>query len=138
MAAIQPVVLALTKYVELFKNEGLAGPSQPFGPGYDVLFDQVLDVEGWKEIRVWVHVFVNNYAATPVTNAAHLKLRFMHHFAGGQFDYEHADLPWNHVTSYIDGYASRPLIGTKLRLLCEPISLPAGPYSLDVTCLLVR
>ncbi len=138
MAAIHPLSVALTKYVELFKHEDLAGPSQPFGPGYDVLFDNVVDVDGWKEIRVWVHVFVNNYAATPVTNAAHLKLRFMHVFAGGQFDYEHADLPWNQVTSYINGYAIKPVIGEQVRLLCEPVGLPPGPYSLDVTCLLVR
>ncbi len=139
MPAPQPVSFSLTKYIELFKDKSIVGPTTPFGPGYDVLFDATFKVDGWKEIRVWTHVFVENYAMTPLTNAAHLGLRFMHDFGtGNSFDYESADLPFNGVTSYIDGYTIKPLIGNKLRLLCHPTGLPAGPYTMGVTYLLVR
>jgi hypothetical protein len=142
---LQPVAarpaLPATKYVELFKDKRLKAPTQPVGPGYDVLFDEKLKVDGWKEIRVWVHVFVENYASTPVTNAAHLQLRFMHDFGAGardSFDYESADIGFNGFTSYIDGYAVKPIIGKELRLLCHPTDLPPGPYLLSVTYMLDR
>jgi hypothetical protein len=130
--------MPLTHYVELYKNEALASPLEPFGPGYDVLFDDRIQVDGWKEIRVWVHVFIDNYAATPITNAARLQVRFMHDFTAGSFDYEAAEILFNGVTSYIDGYTVKPLIGKELRLLCHPVDLPPGPYRLSVTYLLVR
>ena len=139
MPATQPVSFSLTKYVELFKDKRLLGPTTPFGPGYDVLFDSKIKVDGWKEIRLWVHVFVENYAASPLTAAANLQVRFMHNFgSGNSFDYATADIPFNGVTSYIDGYSIQPILGKELRLLCHPTGLPAGPYTLSVTCLLVR
>ncbi len=128
----------LTKYVELINNQTIAAPNNPIGPGYEVLFDSNIKVDGWKEIRVWVHVFVDNYQTTPVTSAAKLELRFMHNFTGGSFDYDKVAIPWNQVTSYINGYAIKPLIGKELRLLCHPVSLPPHPYRLSVTYLLVR
>ena len=132
-----PTILA--RYVELIKDQPLAAPLTPFGPGYDVLFDKKIPVTGAKEIRVWVHVFVDNYATTPVTAATKLELRFMHDFCGSNsFDYAVATLPYNHVTSYINGLAIQPIIGKELRLLCHPKHLPAGPYRLSVTYLLVR
>ena len=126
-----------SKYVELIANQPLAAASEPYGPGYPVLFDVTFPVKGWKGIRVWVHVFVDNYAATPVTSATRLELRFMHHFTGGEFDYEKAAFT-SEVTSYIDGYAAKQLIGEQLRLICHPEALPAGPYKLTLTYLLVR
>ena len=128
----------MTKYVEAIKNQALAVLPTPFGAGYEVLFDSSVPVDGWKEIRVWVHVFVDNYEATPVTAAAHLELRFMHGFSGGSFDYDKATIPWNHVTSYINGYVARPIIGQEVRLVCHPVSLPPPPYRLSMTYLLVR
>jgi hypothetical protein len=128
---------AQTKYVELIANQLLNQPLTPIGPGYPELFDETIDVAGWKEIRVWVHVFVDNYQTTPIaTTSARLELRFMHNFAGGSFDYDKAVFQTN-VTSYIDGFAVKPVIGNKLRLLCHPENLPPGPYRLSVTYLLV-
>jgi hypothetical protein len=127
------------KYVELIRNQVIAAPSTPFGPGYDVLFDATIPVRGWKEVRAWVHVFVENYETTPITSATQLELRFMHNFVGANsFDYEKVALPYNGVTSYIDGYSIQPLLGRQLRLLCHPIGLPPGPYRLSVTYLLAR
>lgn len=127
-----------TKYVELITNQTLASASEPFGPGYQVLFDQIISVKGWKEICVWVHAFVDNYETTPINTAeALLNLRFMHKFSGGEFDYEKDSFETD-VTSYIDGYTIQPIIGEQLRLLCEPKNLPPGPYRLTVTYLLVR
>ena len=128
-----------TKYVELIKDKVLAGPEAPFGPGYDVLFDEKIPVAGWKKIRVWVHVFVDNYETTPVTASTKLDVRFMHDFCGSNsFDYAVTTLSYNHATSYINGVASQDIIGKELRLLCHPRHLPAGPYRLSVTYLLVR
>jgi len=138
MSPVTQVDFALTKYVELIKNQTITVVPTPVGPGYEILFDKEISVDGWKEIRVWVHVFVDNYAATPVTSSAKLELRFMHNFTGGSFDYDKVTIPWNHVTSYINGYAVKPLIGKKLRLLCHPVSLPIPPFRLTVTYLLVR
>jgi hypothetical protein len=127
-----------TKYIELFANHPLAAASEPFGPGYPVLFDRTITVKGWKKIRVWVHVFVDNYETTPINTAdALLNLRFMHRFTGGEFDYE-KDSFNTEFTSYINGYSAQPLIGNQLRLVCAPQNLPPGPYRLSVTCLLAR
>jgi hypothetical protein len=129
----------LTKYVERIKNKALAGPISPFGPGYDVLFDEKIPVTGGKEIRVWVHVFVDNYETTPVTASTKLDLRFMHDFCGANsFDYAVSTISYNHVSSYINGVAFQPIIGKELRLVCHPRHLPAGPYRLSLTYLLVR
>ncbi len=127
-----------TKFVELITDKLLADVQNPFGPGYPVLFDNTVDVTGWREIRVWVHVFVENYETTPiVTSQCRLQMRFMHNFGGGNaFDYETATLTTD-CTSYIDGYAAKPIIGNKVRLLCHPENLPPGPYRLSVTYLLV-
>ncbi len=135
---VTEVDFALTKYFEPIKNQPITTPATPFGPGYDVLFDLPILVEGWKEIRVWTHVFVDNYATTPVTASAQLQLRFMHNFSGGSFDYEKATIPWNHVTSYINGFVVKPVIGKEIRLLCHPVNLPPPPYRLTMTYLLVR
>ncbi len=137
-SVVKKVAFDLTKYVEPIKDETMTVLPTPFGPGYDVLFDKNIAVDGWKEIRVWVHVFVDNYATTPATSAAQLELRFMHGFTNGSFDYEKAVIPWNGFTSYINGYVIKPIIGKQLRLLCHPINLPAPPYRLSVTYLLVR
>jgi hypothetical protein len=126
-----------TKYVELIANQPLAAASEPYGPGYPVLFDVNFPVKGWKKIRVWVHVFVDNYETMPIPSSARLELRFMHQFTGGSFDYEKAILTTD-VTSYINGYADKPLIGEQLRLVCHPENLPVGPYKLTLTYLLVR
>ena len=39
-------VTALTHYVELYRDNPLPNPSEPFGPGYDVLFDDRIQVDG--------------------------------------------------------------------------------------------
>ena len=126
-----------TRYVEMIANQPLPEPTEPYGPGYPVLFDQTISVKGWKKIRVWVHVFVDNYETTPITSFTRLELRFMHKSAGGSFNYEKAVFS-SEVTSYINGYAGMPLIGEGLRLVCHPENLPAGPYKLTVTYLLIR
>lgn len=125
-----------TKFVELISNKLVTHPSEPFGPGYPVLFDEIVDVTGWKEIRAWVHVFVENYQTTPITTtAARLELRFMHQFSGGSFDYEKSTFHTS-VTSYIDGFTVKPILGNKVRLLCRPENLPPGPYRISLTYLL--
>lgn len=133
-----PQAITFTQYVELVKNQTIATPSYPVGPGYEVLLDSEIKVDGWKEIRVWVHLFVENYATTPITSAAKLELRFMHNFSGGSFDYEKITFPWDGVTSYMNGYVVKPIIGKELRLYLHPINLPPHPYRLSVTYLLVR
>jgi len=128
-----------TKYVELISNQVLSGPLYPVGPGYPVLFDIAINTAGWKEICFWVHVFVEIYETTPVTSATRLELRFIHNFCGSNsFNYEVVGMPYNHVTSYINGYAVEPVIGKKLRVLCHPENLPPGPYTLCVTYMLAR
>jgi hypothetical protein len=126
-----------TNYVELIANQPLPAPTEPYGPGYPVLFDVSFPVKGWKEIRVWVHVFVDNYETTPITSSTRLELRFMHSFTGGSFNYEGAVFT-SDFTSYINGYTVIPLVGEQLRLVCHPENLPAGPYRLTVTYLLTR
>lgn len=125
-----------TKYVELVRQDNLAAFPVLF------VFDQTVETAGWKEISVWVHVFVDNYALTRVTSAAKLRIRFMHLFGhqlggGGSFDYAAATIPWNNVTSYINGCVHERLIGDKLRIVCSAENLPAGPYRLFVTIYLV-
>jgi hypothetical protein len=125
--------------VELIKNQLMAGPESPVGPGYDIQFDRKIPAAGWKKIRLWVHVLIDNYETTPLTPAARPQLRFMHDFCGANsFDYAVSTLPCNGVTSNINGLAIQPILGKELRLLCHPENLPAGPYRLSVTYLLVR
>ena len=105
---------------------------RPRGRGRPNLFLSVARATG-------SHVFIVNYATTPLTPGANLLLRFMHDFGGGDsFDYETANIPFLGVTSYIDGYTVKPIIGKELRLLCHPTQLPPGPYNMSVTYLLVR
>jgi hypothetical protein len=62
----------------------------------------------------------------------------MHSFgSGNSFDYELGTLT-SDVTSYIDGYVARPIIGNRLRVLCHPENLPPGPYNIYATYYLVR
>jgi hypothetical protein len=127
-----------TKYVELLRDDNVAS----FPPPLHAVVDKIIDTAGARDIRVWVHVFVKNYAQTPVTAAAKLNVRFLHTFGGqlgggGQFDYLQATIPWNHVTSYINGYVAAPIIGDKLRILCIADGVPAGPYQVFVTYYLV-
>ncbi len=127
-----------TKYGVLVARQDVPEFEEPFGPGYQVAFDEVIDTKGYSEIRLWVHVFVDNYATGPVTSQAQLNVRFLHQFPGGSFDYERQTLGWNNVTSYINGYVARPILGDSLRVLCSPRNMPPGPYDIFVTYLLVR
>jgi hypothetical protein len=130
------------KYVELVRNDNIPNFPTPISPGFHEVFDNIIDTTGWREIRVWVHVFIENYASTPVTSAARLNVRFLHPFGrqlggGGQFDYARRTIYWNNLTSFINGYVTVPLIGDRLRILCTPENLPTGPYSVFVTYYLV-
>jgi hypothetical protein len=131
-------VEVVRKYVELLRNDS----APTFSPPLYEVFDKTIDTADWNEIRLWVHVFVTNYATTPVTAAAKLKGEFFHVFGivlggGGQFPYRESVIPWNGFTSYINGYVSAPIIGEKLRIVCLAENLPAGPYELFVTYYLV-
>lgn len=131
-------VEVVRKYVELIRNDS----APTFSPPLYEVFDQTIDTANWNEIRLWVHVFITNYATTPLTAAAKLRVEFLHVFGitlggGGQYQYSQPVIPWNGVTSYINGYVSAPIIGEKLRILCLAENLPAGPYQLFVTYYLV-
>jgi hypothetical protein len=131
-------VEVVRKYVELLRNDN----ASTFSPPLHEVFDETIDVGDWNEIRLWVHVFISNYATTPLTAAAKLNVQFLHIFGiqlggGGQFIYSNAAISWDHVTSYINGYVSAPIIGEKLRILCYAESLPPGPYELFATYYLV-
>lgn len=123
-----------TRYVELISQEKL--PS--FGTGYQIAFDKNIDTTGFSEIRLWVHIFVDNYKTQPIdTTKAKLTVRFLHQFKGGSFDYTEGVITTK-VTSYIGGYIARPIIGNMVRVLCHPENMPPGPYTLNVTYYLVR
>lgn len=125
-----------TRYVELV-DESPSAFGTPFGPGYQVAFDETIDTAGYNEIRLWVHVFVDNYAATPITSGAKLAVRFMHVFSGGSFDYEERTID-DSTPSYLNGYCAVPIIGDRLRLLGHPTGMPPGPFRLQVTYYLIR
>lgn len=125
-----------TRYVVLIQRQHVPAFEEPFGPGYQVVFDEKIETAGFAEIRVWVHVFVENYEANPVTQNSLLTVRFMHQFPGGSFGYEEGTITSN-VTSYIDGYLAKPIIGDKLRLVCSASNMPPGPYNIHVTYYLV-
>jgi len=129
---------ANTKYVELIREDNLMS----FSPPLSAVCDKIIDTTDYREIRLWVHVFVQNFAQAPVTAATKLHVRFLHVFGhqlggGGQFDYMQRTIPWSQVTSYINGSVTAALIGDKLRILCTPESLPPGPYDVFVSYYLV-
>ncbi len=126
-----------TRYVVLIERHRVPAFEEPFGPGYQVVFDEEIETAGFAEIRVWVHVSVENYEADPVTRDSLLTVRFLHRFPGGSFDYEEGTIPWNRATSFINGYVSKPIIGDTLRLLCRATDMPPGPYRIHVTYYLV-
>lgn len=125
-----------SRYVVLVEQQHVPAFEEPFGPGYQVVFDEKIETKGFAEIRVWVHVFVEDYETNPVTPSSRLTVRFMHQFPGGSFDYEQGTITSN-VTSYINGYVAKPIIGDMLRLLCRASNMPPGPYTIDVTYYLV-
>lgn len=127
-----------TEYHELIMLDNLPAFEEPFGAGYPVVFDKIIDTTGFSEVRVWVHVFANDYKDHPITPDAKLHVRFMHQFKIGSFDYAKETIGYNGVTSYIDGFCAQPVIGNSLRLLCHPENLPPGPYKVGVTYYLVR
>jgi hypothetical protein len=126
------------KYVELISEQNVPKFDEPFGPGGPVVFDKKLLVKGYSEIRVWVHVFIRNYQAQPIAADSRLKVRFMHDFANGNsFDYDSGTVQSWAGASYIDGYVVKPIIGNELRVICEPVNLPPGPYDVHMTYYLV-
>jgi hypothetical protein len=129
---------AQTEYHELIMLDNLPAFEEPFGAGYSVVFDKTIETAGFSEIRVWVHVFSKDYQNHPITPDAKLHVRFMHQFKMGSFDYAEETIGYNGVTSYINGFCAKPIIGDNLRLLCKPENLPPGPYRVAVTYYLVR
>jgi hypothetical protein len=119
-----------TQYTELLKNVKLSSLTN------GLLFDQTITTAGYNEIRVWVHVFVEKYQTTPVTGSTKLKVRLMHQFTGGSFDYVNATFG-SSVASYINGYTAQRIIGDQTRILCSPENLPAGPWDVSLTVYLV-
>ena len=126
----------MSEYVVLLEENDVAALDEPFGPGYPVVFDQAVNTEGHSEIRIWVHVFAKNYEVTPITTDTRLIVRLMHQFPGGSFDYERQAIK-SKVTSYINGYVAKPIIGDTVRILCGARNMPTGPYKIHVTYYLV-
>jgi hypothetical protein len=48
---------ANTKYVELIREDNLMSFPPPLG----AVCDKIIDTTDYREIRVWVHVFVRNF-----------------------------------------------------------------------------
>ncbi len=87
-------VEVVRKYVELIRNDS----APTFSPPLYEVFDQTIDTANWDEIRLWVHVFITNYATTPLTAAAKLRVEFLHVFGitlggGGQYQYSQPIIP---------------------------------------------
>jgi hypothetical protein len=124
-----PKDLEKTRYVELI--------SQDPNPA----FDEIINTAGYSEIRLWVHIHVDNPAA-PILGNAVINVCFMHKFTGGLFVYASGVITNKSTTingdSDIYGCLMMPIIGDNLQIQGEPENLPNGPYKLDVTYYLVR
>jgi len=127
-----------TRHMEILARRNFSTVPEPVGTGYGILFDEAVVTAGFSEMRLWTHLFVSNHTAIPVTPNTRLVLRFMHCFGQSEsLDYEQRILT-SSAASYINGYASVPIIGNLTRILCHPENLPPGPYDLYVDAYLVR
>jgi hypothetical protein len=104
-------------------------------------FDEHIDTAGYSEIRLWVHINIDN-AAEPIKGNAVINVRFMHKFTGGLFVYANGVITnistTNKGDSDIYGCLMMPIIGDSLQIQGELENVPHGPYKLDVTYYLVR
>ncbi|MEJ2011187.1 MAG: hypothetical protein P8X64_03060 [Anaerolineales bacterium] len=127
-----------SRYMELLALRNVPAVPEPVGAGYGILFDETIHSAGYKELRLWVHLFACEYASDPITPNTRLILRFMHCFDQAEsFDYQQVTFS-SSVTSYINGFACVPVIGDRTRVLCHPENMPHSPYDLFVTCYLLR
>ncbi len=131
--------MPVAKYVEHITLNNVQKFDEPFGPGYQVVFDTTIPVKGYSEIRVWVHVMIRDYQTQAAGPDTQLKVRFLHPFHGNkdEFDYESGTVQTWDGASFVDGYIVKPVIGNELRLICAPVNMPPGPYDVYMTYYLV-
>ncbi len=122
------------KYVELIHKQVQAFES-PYG--IPQIFETTIDVEGYSEIRIFIHVFAENYTYTPITSKTSIKATLYHCVSSGSWAYSE-EVITSDVTSYINGWFSEKLIGDTLRIVAFAHDFPAGPYTVTVTYYLVR
>ena len=123
----------MTKYVELINKKVNALDATS---GVPRVFEETIDATGYSEIRMFIHIFVDNYKTDPVTANSTIEANLFHSISGGSWPYSKREMKSN-VTSYINGWFSEKIIGNKVRVIATAKNLPRGPYTISVTYLLV-
>lgn len=118
------------KYVELIANKKVAAFQSPYGTPQ--IFEETIDTAGYSEIRMFIHVFAEEFKKSPITNKTKIEATLFHEVRGGSWDYSKKEIR-SEVTSYIHGWFTEKVIGDKTRIVAFARNLPEGPYSVTVT-----
>jgi len=156
-AAMAALTVILTLVVaSVFVPIGPAGSSTPPDEcpptSYSVLLDRAqvwggvrvdlfelrdIDTSCFKEIRLFVHVWNEDYRRNPFRRGARISISGFHNTPGGSWTYFTEDFPMS-VTSYIDGVAYIPVVGDRFRVVGWGFNLPNVLLEVTVTAYLVR
>lgn len=127
-----------TRYVKFISKKNVAKFDEPV-PKFYVAFNEAIDTTDFSEIRLWVHIRVINFAATPILGNAKINVQFIHQRTTDNIPLAYAeDVITSKMTSDIYGFLAMPIIGNSVEILGNPVNMPIGPYDLDVTYYLVR
>ena len=123
----------MAKYVELI-NKKVNTLDAPYG--IPLIFEETIDTANYSEIRMFIHVFIENYNQTPLTINSVIAATLCHNVSSGSWPYSNKEIKFS-VTSYIDGWFSEKIIGNKVRVVASAKNFPKGPYTLSASYYLV-
>jgi hypothetical protein len=91
-----------------------------------------IDAMGYREIRVFAHLSVDEYRTNPLPKEALLKVGFGYELKGMGTSYARTTFK-QEVTAYIEGFVIEKVYGKKLKLSVDADNLPKGKYTLRLS-----
>ena len=94
--------------------------------------DFIIETLGYSEVRVYAQLFKNDYKTSPIKSEGILKINFSNEMSGLGVVYK-TNTYKNEVTSYIDGWATEKIYGSKTKISVDADNIPKGEYTLQLS-----
>jgi hypothetical protein len=94
--------------------------------------DFTIDALGYKEVRVFVNLFDDQYKTQPLTGTSTLKLCFSHEMSGMGTPYKQYTFK-QEFGSYLCGFVTESVYGKTLKIAVDADNIPKGNYTLHLS-----
>ena len=95
------------------------------------LFEKKINTKGYKTLRVFAHIFNENYESTPIQHNAYFQIIAYYAIGQGSWGY-HTETFRYESTSGWSGVANIPIVGVITRVGIHAVKMPNTSLKVDV------